>query len=79
LIQPEVRDQFGGLRRVFHPRRLPNRATHQFRALARLFRNRSRGAFNRFRVGRADCDDEFVGVREILLVQLQSLDCRDVR
>src|SRR5439155_6673170 len=59
LIEPEVSDEFRGLRRVLEPRRLPGDRSDEIRALRKRLGNPPSGGVSGLGGGGLHCDDEF--------------------
>ena len=64
---------------MFHPRRLPGHLRDQIGLLPQTLRQCARQSFRLVGVRRAEGDDQFAGVGEMLLVKFQALDRRLVR
>ena len=73
LVEPQAAEQFGHLRRVFHPGRLPGHARDQVRLLPQAGGQRARQPLRPFGLRGAEGDHQFPGVGEMLLVKLQAL------
>ena len=79
LIEPQPAEQFAELFRMFHPRRLPRDFFDQIGLLPQPRRQFACQSLRRVGVRRAERDNQFARVREMLLVKFQSLDGRLVR
>jgi hypothetical protein len=71
LVEPEAGDDFGGLLRVLHPGWLPGDGGDEVGFLAQTRRDDPGQFFHLVAVGRAQGDEEFAAIGEILLIQLQ--------
>ena len=78
LIKPEITDQFRGLVRMLEPGRFPHHCSHEIRLLAQAFGDAAGCRFGLCRVRCLQRDDEFARVSKVLLINPQTLDCRQI-
>ncbi|PYL00654.1 MAG: hypothetical protein DME19_04435 [Verrucomicrobia bacterium] len=71
LIKPEVANQFGGLRGLFEPGRLPEDAGDEIGLEAEAVGNGARGVLGSFAVRNANGENQLPRVGKILLVDFQ--------
>ena len=79
LVEPHPAEQFAELLRLFHPRRLPRHLGDEVGFLPQPRREFAGQFFGGLGIRRAERDDEFARVGEMLLVKFQALHRRLVR
>ena len=73
LIQPKISDEFTGLLGMFQPGRLPGDGGNEVGRAPQIFGDGFDGLLGGFTIRRADGDDQFARIREMLLVNFEAL------